>query len=67
MNKLSMLRLEAKKNGLTFKKVNEYWNGAQAYGLFNRETGVRVGCSSGTLNGWFENEQHQGVISNYAV
>ena len=65
--KLKFLRAQAKKHGLTFKKVNAYWNGKQAYAFFNRTTGERVTESCDTISGWYDNEAHNCIIMDFAA
>ena len=64
--KLKMLREQAKKEGLTFKKVDVNFCGVQAYGLFSRKTGVKVTNYINTLSNWFDAQYHNLVFSEYS-
>lgn len=60
---IKLVRLEAKKLGLTFKTQNSRINGAQAYRFTDRLTGITV-MSNCTLNSAYENSQN-GYLSTY--
>lgn len=64
MKKLSYLRAEAKKFGLTFKAVSCTLNGKQAYSLFNRVTGQKVGGLT-TIECAYSDQQHTNYFSEY--
>ena len=66
MNKLSYLRAEAKKFGLTFKSVNVTLNGKQGYKLFNRKTGEPVGSVT-TLVSAFDDQQHTNYFAEHSA
>lgn len=64
MSKLTYLRAEAKKHGLTFKALNLYLNGRRAYQLFNRETGQAVGGYT-TIACAYDDQRHTNYFSEY--
>jgi hypothetical protein len=66
MNKVSYLRAEAKKFGLTFKAVNVTLNGNQAYKLFNRSTGQSVGSMT-TIACAFDDQHHTNYFAEHSA
>ena len=66
MNKLSYLRTEAKKFGLTFKVVSVTLNGKQGYKLFNRATGQSVGGVT-TIAAAYDDQRHTNYFAEHSA
>lgn len=63
---MSELREVSRNHGRTFKKVNSYVNGVQAFSLFDRTTGVEIGCGINSLSGWYDAHIFNDAIVNCA-